>query len=116
MSKQGIVIALSLLENEAFHIKEKVFSQVSLDDLKKEEGLDILIQFLDKHLKKNDLTNSIEKFEEFDDYQRAEGQSITEFIDSFDSKYRRIEKLNMKMPSEILAFKLLRKANISREE
>ena len=115
-TKQGIVIALSLPENEEFQIKEKVFSQVSLDDLKKEDGLDILIQFLDKHLKKDDLTDSIEKFEEFDDCQRAEGQSITEFIDSFDSKYRRIEKLNMKMPSEILAFKLIRKANISREE
>ena len=115
-SKQGIEIALSLPENEEFHIKEKVFSQVSLDDLKKENGLDILIQFLDKHLKKDDLTDSIEKFEEFDDCQRAEGQSITEFIDSFDSNYRRIEKLDMKMPSEILAFKLIRKANISREE
>ena len=115
-TKQGIVIALSLSENEEFQIKEKVFNQVSLDDLKKEDGLDILIQFLDKHLKKDDLTDSIEKFEEFDDCQRAEGQSITEFIDSFDSKYRRIEKLNMKMPSEILAIKLIRKANISREE
>ena len=115
-TKQGIVIALSLPENEEFYIKEKVFSQISLDDLKKEDVLDILIQFLDKHLKKDDLTDSIEKFEEFDDCQRAEGQNITEFIDSFDSKYRRIEKLNMKMPSEILAFKLIRKANISREE
>ena len=69
-TKQGIVIALSLPENEEFHIKEKVFKQVSLDDLKKKNGLDILIQFLDKHLKKDDLTDSIEKFEEFDDCLR----------------------------------------------
>ena len=33
-SKQGIVIALSLPENDEFHIKEKVFNQVSLNDLK----------------------------------------------------------------------------------
>ena len=78
--------------------------------------MDILIPFLDKHLKKDDLTDRIEKYEEFDNCQRAEGQNITKFIDSFDSKYRRIEKLNMKMPSEILTFKLIRKANISREE
>ena len=51
-TKQGIVIALSLPKNEEFQIKEKVFSQVSLDDLKKEDCLDILIQFLDKHLKR----------------------------------------------------------------
>ena len=72
--------------------------------------MNILIQFLVKRLKKDDLTDSIEKFEEFDDCKRAEGQSITEFNDSFDSKYMRIEKLNMKIPSEILAFNLIRKA------
>ena len=77
--------------------------------------MNILIQFLDKHLKKDDLTDSIEKFEEFDNNKRAEGQSITEVNDSFDSKYMRIEKLNMKIPSEILAFKLIRKT-INREE
>ena len=42
--------------------------------------------------------------------------SITEYIASFDPRYRKIEKLNMKLPSEILAFKLLKKANIGKEE
>ncbi|KAH3835146.1 hypothetical protein DPMN_108490 [Dreissena polymorpha] len=34
----------------------------------------------------------------------------------FDSKYRKIEKKSMTLPPEILAFKLLRKANISKDE
>ncbi|KAH3816147.1 hypothetical protein DPMN_117656 [Dreissena polymorpha] len=34
----------------------------------------------------------------------------------FDSKYRKIEKKSMTVPSEILAFKMLRKANISKDE
>ena len=34
----------------------------------------------------------------------------------FDTKYRKIEKKKMTLPSVILAFKLLRKANISKEE
>ena len=34
----------------------------------------------------------------------------------FDSKYRKIEKKKMTLPSEILAFKLLKKANITKEE
>ena len=41
--KKGIANALSLPKNKDFHTKEKVFSQVSLDDMKKEGGLDILI-------------------------------------------------------------------------
>ena len=33
--KQGIIIALSLPEDDKNQIKEKVFTQISLDDLKK---------------------------------------------------------------------------------
>lgn len=45
-----------------------------------------------------------------------QGQSIYEFIATFDDKYRKIEKKNMILPPEILPFKLLRKANITKEE
>ena len=114
--KQSIVIALSLPEDDKNQIREKVFTQISLDDLKKEDGLDKLIEFLDIHLEKDKLTDSIEKFEEFEDFQRMEGQSVLEYIALFDLKYRKIEKYYMKLPSEILAFKLIRKANISRVE
>ena len=34
----------------------------------------------------------------------------------FDAKYRKIEKKSMSLPSEILAFKLLKMANITKEE
>ena len=62
------------------------------------------------------MTYSLETFEYFDDFCRSQGQSITEYIAVFDSKYKKIEKENMTLPSEILAFKLLRKANIIKEE
>lgn len=58
----------------------------------------------------------MEKFEEFEDLKRSEGQSMNEFIAIFDSKYRKIEKKKMTLPSEILAFKVLRKANITKEQ
>ena len=66
-----------------------------------------MIAFLDAHLKKDDLADGLEKFEEFEDFQRL---NVPEYIASFDSRYRKIEKLKMTLPSEILAFKLLRKA------
>lgn len=34
----------------------------------------------------------------------------------FDAKYGKIEKKKVKLPPEILAYKLLRRANISKEE
>ena len=95
---------------------KNVFDQLHLDKLKSYDGLNVLIHFLDQHLAKDDLSDSLEKFEDFEDFKRLEGQSIAEFVAMFDSKYRKIEKKRMTLPSEILAFKLLRKANISKEE
>ena len=109
-------MALSLPDDDENKIKDKVFDQIALDELKDENGLNILIAFLDKHLGKDDLADSIEKFEDFDDFKRKDGQAIQEFIAMFDSKYRKIEKKDMSLPSEILAFKLLKKANITKEE
>ena len=37
-AKQGVAIALSLPEDDKTQIREKVFEQISLDDLKKEDG------------------------------------------------------------------------------
>ena len=110
-NKQGIAVARSLPEADEHQIKDKVFDQISIDDLKGNFGLNILIAFLDKHLAKDDLADSLEKF---DDFKRNDGQSINEYIAVFDSKYRKIEKTSL--PSEILAFKLLKKANITKEE
>ena len=92
-------------------LKDKVFNQISLDDLKSENGPSTLINFLDQYLSKDDLADSLEKIDDFDDFKRKEGQSIHKFIVMFDSKYKKIEKKNMALPPEILAFKLLKKVN-----
>lgn len=115
-AKQGIAVALSLPDNDESQIREKVFDQLQIDELKCVDGFNVLLQFLDQHLAKDDLTDSLEKFEDFEDFKRLDGQSINEFVAIFDSKYRKIEKKNMPLPPEILAFKLLKKANISKEE
>ena len=65
---------------------------------------------------KDDLADSLEKFDDFDDFKRKKRQSIQEYIATFDFKYRKIEKKSMTLPSEILAFKLLKRANITKEE
>lgn len=114
--KQGIAIALTLPEDDESQIREKVFDQIQINDLKSINGFSVLIEFLDLHLAKDDLTDSLEKFEDFEDYSRSEGQSINEFVAIFDAKYHKIKNKNMALPADILAFKLLRKANISKEE
>ena len=49
MANHGGVIALSLPEYYQYQIRE-IFSALSLDDLTKEDNLNILIKFLDAYL------------------------------------------------------------------
>lgn len=118
-SKRGIAVALSLPEkssSETKNIREKVFSQLSIEVLKQDDGLQTLIAFLDKCLAKDKLVDSLEKFEIFEEFKRGNEQSITDFILEFDTRYKAIEKMGMTLPSPILAFKLLKCANISKTE
>ena len=84
--------------------------------MKSDDGLTVLFNFLDQHLAKDDFTDSLENFEDSEDFKRAAGQSINEYVAVFDAKYRKIEKKKMTLPAEMLACKLLRKANITKEE
>ena len=114
--KQGIALALSLPEEEESGIRAQVFDELSLDELKEEDGFEKFIAFLEGKLGKDELEDCLEKFEDFEDFQRMDTMTINDYIAKFDSKYRKIQKKGMTLPSEILAFKLLRRANISREE
>ena len=114
--KQGIMIALSLPEDDETGIRERVFDEMDIGDLKKETGLELLIAYMDKHLGKDDLADSLEKYEEFEEYKRESGQSMTEYITKFDQRYNKILKLKMTLPSAILAFIIMKKANLSKSE
>ena len=66
--KQGIAIALTLPEDDESQIREKVFDQIPIDNLKSADVLNVLLNFLDQHLAKDDLSDSPEMFEDFDDF------------------------------------------------
>ena len=53
--KQGVAIALSLPELEASGITDKVFSEITLTNLSAENGVDKLIEYMEKFFKKDEL-------------------------------------------------------------
>ena len=115
-SKQSIAIALSFPEQDEHKLCEKVFSELSINDLETESGFDILLDFPDRILQKDDISDSWEKFNDFDEYCKEPSQSISDFISTFDQKFNKILQKQMKLPSEILAFKLLKQAKLTNEE
>ena len=112
--EQGIALALELPEGSK--IREKVFDEIDIPKLHEDGGYETYIEFLDKHLGKDDLADSLDKFEDFENYSKKMGQNITQYIEEFDQKYTRIQKKGMGMKSEILAFKLIGKAGLNRDE
>ena len=114
--KQAVAVALNLPGDGKNKIKEKVFCELKLDDLNSENGMCILFEFLDKYLLDDELMTSLNKFEDFDNFERKQGQNIREYVANFELKVSKLEKLNIKLPSEILALKLLRKANLSKQD
>ena len=114
-AKQRVAIALSLPDNHESDIRENIFDELTLEKLKADDGFDTSVKFLDEKLGKDDPAGSLEKFEDFEDFRREEGQSVNYYTSKFDQKYNRILNKNMKLPSEMWAFKLLRRANITKE-
>ena len=114
--QQGIAVALTLPEDDSTGIRETVFEEMDLAVLKADDGFEKLVEFFDKKLGKDDLADSLEKYEDFDDFVRDDTLSVSDYITRFDQKYNRIVKKGMKLPSEILAFQLLRRAKITKEE
>ena len=114
--KQAVAVALNLPEDDERKIKEKVFGELELDVLNSENGMGVLFEFLDKYLLEDELMNSWNKFEDFENFGRKPGHKIREYVADFDLKFRKLEKLHIKLPPEILAFKLFKNANLRKQE
>ena len=64
-----VAVALSHPEDGKYKVKENVFGE--FDDLNSENGISILFEFLDKHFHSDELNNSLNKFEDFENYKRG---------------------------------------------
>ena len=114
--KQAVTVAFSLPEEHETRIREKVFTELTIEELNVDEGLKKLTDFLDKKLKPDDIADSWYKFNDFDECKRESDQSVNDFIVKFDQKYQKVVKRGITLPSEIVAFMLLKRSNLTKEE
>ena len=69
-NKQGLAVAFSMPENESSGIRDRVFSDVAIDDLKGADGIEKLMAYMDKIFKKDELCDAYETFCDFDRFHR----------------------------------------------
>ena len=63
--KQALVVALDLPDEHESGIREKVTEQLTREDLEVDDGMEILIKFLQKQFGMDELASSLEKYEDF---------------------------------------------------
>ena len=102
-----MVIALSLPEDDSSSIRDKVFNELSLENLRKQDGVKTLITFMGNLFKKNALSEAYESYTQFDRFSRPPEMTMKNFIIEFEKYYNRAKKFGMALPEVVLAFKLL---------
>ena len=105
--KRGIAIALSLPEEGQNSFRDKVFSELTVEVLNADDGVEKLILFMDKIFKKDELSEAYEAYMEFDRFRRSKATSMEDYVTEFEKLYNKTKKFKMNLPQPLLAFKLL---------
>ena len=116
--KQGLHVLLNLpgKDRDPHGIKDKLLEVCDIDDLGKDDGLKSLLTTMDKYLGKDDLEDAWDRFQCFEDCKKSPSESWFDYITNFDNNYERIKSKGITLPASILAFKLLKGADLNDEE
>ena len=118
--KQGILVVLELPERDEHDsdIKNKVFATIKVEDLNKEDGLRTVIDFMNQEVGQEDFTEVLDTFDQFAKFEIVleRHKTISGFISDYDSLRSKMEAKGTKLPPEVLAFKLIRKAGCDQRE
>ena len=78
--------------------------------------MESLLHFLPPKFGKEELDGCLGRIEEFESFKSNSDISITEFMTIYDRKCQYLARGNMTIPSPILPFRMLKKANISADD
>ena len=100
----------------AASIKEKVDTQLGDTLANNEDGMKLLIEFLDEIYTKDDMADAWDKFCDFSYFYKKSEQSMSEFIANWDNCYHKLKSANCEYSDVILAFKLLQASKLNEIE
>ena len=110
--KRAAVIVLALPDDGNCRLRTIILEKVPQETLTGATGLGEVVKILDELLGKDELEECMTDYEEFEDYTRT-NETMNEYIIVFGSKYEKVKAKGITLPPQVLAFKLIRKANIS---
>ena len=100
------------LEGHPSRIKEKIMTQIGEKLQNNENGIDELLVFLDTIYTKDEMADAWDRFSEFSSFVRKKEVKMSDFVADWQNCYYRAKKVGCDYPDIILAFKLLKDANL----
>ena len=105
-----IVLFQSIVDNKK---AEKAVSTLTVHDLNRETGLDVLIEKLDNALKDEIFEDTYSIYLKFTNLKKQPSMSMNDYILEFESLNHEMSIHNMALPGTVLAFKILEGAMIN---
>ena len=110
--KQGSLIILRLDDDT----QDQVLELVSEEDIGSAEGAKKVLDALDGLFKVEESVTTYETYEEFENYKRPVGVSMKEYCSEFQRKVKKVEATGTKLADVVLAYRLLKSANLDESE
>ncbi|KAK4327262.1 hypothetical protein Pmani_002204 [Petrolisthes manimaculis] len=108
--KQAMAVALSFPEGS--EVRSKIFEEVNIDELMNDDGMNVLLQHLDKWYQKDEMSAAYEAWTRFDTFTKVNEDAMEKYILEFVKRNTVLEKYKVSIPKCILAFKLLDNAGL----
>ena len=96
--------------------RQAVLAGVSRDDIKSGNGVKAITDCLDELYLKDQSQSEFAAFDEFTNYRRAPNTTIQDYLAEFNLKNNRIKTYKMNLPDGVLAYYLLKCANLTEEQ
>ena len=94
----------------------KTYADIKVKDLNIEDDVDILIKKL-KSLFSKDTNQAVYlDYDKFESFKRPVDMNIVDFINEFERLYNNIKKYEMELPTKVLAYRLLKCADIAEDK
>ena len=77
---------------------------ISINDLKKDDGVDEIIRILDEIFQSDETTRAYHAFKEYVEYRRSSDQTFSSFVVEYEKRYREVKRYKLDLPTGVQAF------------
>jgi hypothetical protein len=96
--------------------QEDIMDLMTLTQMKEEDGVDILLDHLDKMFKNDEAVIAYDLYEKFVLYQRQPEMSVKDYCAEFQRRYSKVTSSGTQLSDHVLAHKLLNSATLTDRE